>query len=363
MAGTMHPWLSHLVRIVAATALASTAVVACGDDEDADARVLASGLEVPWGLSFLPDGDALVGERDSGRILRVPADGGDPEHVATVPGVVAEGEGGLLGIAVSPLFIHDSFVYAYLTSAEDNRIVRFRLVPDDTEVVDLETLVDGIAKASNHNGGGLAFGPDGMLYAGTGDAARPELSQDPNSLNGKILRMTPVGGSPPDNPVAGSVVYSMGHRNVQGLAWDSAGRLWAPEFGQDSFDEVNLIEPGNNYGWPEVEGEGDTADGRFTNPQVTWSTSEASPSGAAIVQDPTGDTLFVAGLRGERLWRVPLSTDGRAGSPSDLLDGDYGRLRNVAVSPEGSLWVTTSNRDGRGDPADDDDRVLELDVP
>ena len=349
------------MNLAAAAALVPVLLVGCGSDPEVDTTVLATGLEVPWGLSFLPDGDALVGERDSGRILRIPAAGGDPEHVATVPGVAAEGEGGLLGLAVSPLFIHDSFVYAYLTADDDNRIIRFRLVPQDTEVADVETVLDGIAKASIHNGGGLAFGPDGMLYAGTGDAAEPGVSQDPGSLNGKILRMTPVGEPAPDNPIAGSVVYSLGHRNVQGLAWDSAGRLWAPEFGQDTFDEVNLIEPGNNYGWPEVEGEDDTDGGRFTNPQVTWSTSEASPSGAAIVRDPNGDTLFVAGLRGKRLWQVPLSSDGRAGTPSDLLDDDYGRLRNVGVSSDGSLWVTTSNRDGRGDPEDDDDRVFSLD--
>ena len=145
----------------------------------------------------------------------------------------------------------------------------------------------------------------------------------------------------------------MGHRNVQGLAWDSRGRLWATEFGQDTFDEVNLIEPGGNYGWPEVEGMGD--DDRFINPQVTWSTDEASPSGLAIA----GDTLYVGALRGQRLWTIPLSGDG-LGNPEAELDGQYGRLRNVQVAPDGSLWITTSNRDGRGDPDDDDDRVLRL---
>lgn len=347
------------VAFLAAAAILQTSVLAGCGREDGDATVLATNLEVPWGLSFLPDGDALVGERNSTRILRIPAEGGEPEHVATVPGVVAEGEGGLLGLAVSPSYAEDTLVYAYLTAEDDNRIIRFRLVPGDTEVADVEVLVEGIAKAGNHNGGALAFGPDGMLYAGTGDAAVPERSQDVESLNGKILRMTPVGEPAEGNPLAGSLVYSWGHRNVQGLAWDSDGRLWATEFGQDTFDEVNLIEAGNNYGWPVVEGQGDTDNGRFTNPQVTWSPSEASPSGAAIVQDPQGDTLFAAALRGERLWRVPLS-DGQAGEPSDLLESQYGRLRNVAVSPEGSLWVTTSNRDGRGDPEDEDDQVLEI---
>jgi len=327
------------------------------DHSEGDAEVLATGLEVPWGLTFLPTGEALVGERSSGRIYRIPADGGERTLVGTVPGVVPDGEGGLLGLAVDPLFIHDSFVYAYLTAEADNRIIRFRLTPDEPEVYDVEVVLDGIAKAGNHDGGALAFGPDGMLYAGVGDAGVPARAQDPASLNGKILRMDPLGDPPLEdpNPDPDSLVWSMGHRNVQGLAWDSRGRMWATEFGQDTFDEVNLIEPGGNYGWPEVEGVGD--DDRFINPKVTWSTDEASPSGLAIA----GDTLYVAALRGQRLWTIPLSGD-ELGRPEAALEGQYGRLRNVQVAPDGSLWITTSNRDGRGDPDDDDDRILRVEV-
>lgn len=197
-----------------------------------------------------------------------------------------------------------------------------------------------------------------MLYVGTGDAAERAAAQDLASRNGKILRLRPDGSVPPDNPFPGSPVYSLGHRNVQGLAWDRAGRLWATELGQNEFDEVNLILPGRNYGWPEVEGTGDTRGGRFTNPVVTWRTDEASPSGAAI----RDSVLYVAALRGERLWWVPL--DGtRAGRPEPLLEGRYGRLRTVAVAPDGALWLTTSNRDGRGDPSRADDRVLRLPAP
>ncbi len=192
-----------------------------------------------------------------------------------------------------------------------------------------------------------------MLYAGVGDAAVPERAQDPDSLNGKILRMTPDGDVPDDNPTPGSLVWTMGHRNVQGLTWDEGGQMYASEFGQDTFDEVNLIEPGNNYGWPVVEGMGD--DPTYTNPLVTWSTDEASPSGIAAV----GDAVYVGALRGQRLWRVPL--DG--GDPEALLDQQYGRLRNVQRAPDGSLWITTSNRDGRGDPDDGDDRILRLSDP
>ena len=172
--------------------------------------------------------------------------------------------------------------------------------------------------------------------------------------------MDPLGNPPTEdpNPDPDSLVWSMGHRNVQGLAWDARGRLWATEFGQDTFDEINLIEPGRNYGWPEVEGASDDReDAMFTDPLVTWSTDEASPSGLAIADD----TLYVGALRGQRLWTIPLSGDG-LGRPMAALEGQYGRLRNVQVAPDGSLWITTSNRDGRGDPDGDDDRVLRLAV-
>jgi glucose/arabinose dehydrogenase len=196
-------------------------------------EVVAGGLEAPWGLAFLPDGDALVSERDSGRILQV-GPGAEPRVVATVPGVDAGGEGGLLGLAVSPEFAGDQLVYAYLTAQGDNRIVRFRLGGGQVEV-----LLEGIPKAGIHNGGRIAFGPDGMLYAGTGDAAERGNAQDLGSLGGKILRLRPDGGIPADNPDPGSPVWTLGHRNVQGLAWDGQGRMFATEFGQNQVDEAN----------------------------------------------------------------------------------------------------------------------------
>jgi glucose/arabinose dehydrogenase len=309
-------------------------------------EVVASGLEAPWGLAFLADGSALVSERDSARILQI-APGAEPRVVAAVPGVAAEGEGGLLGLAVSPEFASDQLVYAYLTTQRDNRIVRFRLGGGQPEV-----LLEGIPKAGIHNGGRIAFGPDGMLYAGTGDAAERGNAQDPGNLGGKILRLRPDGGIPADNPDPGSPVWTLGHRNVQGLAWDGQGRMFATEFGQNRVDEINRIEKGGNYGWPEVEGTGGGE--RFRDPLVTWPTSQASPSGAAIA----GDTLYAAALRGKRLWSVPLDGAGGTGEPAAVLAGTYGRLRHVAVAGDGALWVLTSNRDGRGDPAPDDDRVL-----
>jgi glucose/arabinose dehydrogenase len=307
-------------------------------------QVVATGLQAPWGLAFLPGGDALVSERDRARILRIPAAGGAPVEVMRLPQTDPGGEGGLLGIAVSPNYRQDGLVYAYLTATEDNRIVRFRLGGP------VEPVLTGIPKAALHNGGRLAFGPDGNLYAGTGDASNPELAQDDRSLGGKVLRMTPDG-----KPVDGTLVLSKGHRNVQGLAFDESGRLYAVEFGQNRFDEVNQIGPGTNGGWPLVEGPGDGG-GRFLAPIVTWDPAEASPSGADIV----GTDLYVAALRGQRLWQVPLLGEGRAGRPRALFTGEYGRLRAVQRAPDGSLWVLTSNRDGRGNPVRDDDRVLRL---
>ncbi|MFI9508084.1 PQQ-dependent sugar dehydrogenase [Nocardia sp. NPDC052566] len=313
-------------------------------DLSAGAEVVR-GIDVPWGLAFLPGGDAVVAERDSGRILRI-SPGRSAEPVYRVPGVVARGEGGLLGLAISPAYAETRYIYAYFTAETDNRIVRFTLGGQP------EVIFEGLAKAGIHNGGRIAFGPDGMLYVGTGDAGQGARSQDPASPNGKILRLTPEGHAAPGNPTPGSPVYSLGHRNVQGLAWDRQGRLFAGEFGQNTFDEVNLIEPGKNYGWPTVEGTGG-ADRGFTDPQVTWATSAASPSGIAIA----GDTLYVAALRGQRLWTVPLR-DGRLGDPKEQLRGRYGRLRTVAVAPDGALWLTTSNTDGRGEVRNGDDRII-----
>jgi glucose/arabinose dehydrogenase len=308
---------------------------------------------VPWGLAFLPDGTALVSQRGDGRILQVSAQGGSAQggqarEVYRVPGVVAGGEGGMHGLAVSPTYDRDRYIYAYYTAASDNRIARFRLGEQGAPQV----IFSGLAKAAIHNGGRIAFGPDGMLYVGTGDASRRELSQNPNNPNGKILRLTAGGQPAPGNPTAGSPVYSLGHRNVQGLAWDADGRMYAIEFGQNRFDEVNLIEPGRNYGWPAVEGIR-PGGGPYTNPLVVWDTDEASPSGAAIA----GNTLYVAALRGQRLWTVPLD-GGKAGTPVAQLQGAYGRLRTVAVAPDGALWMTTSNTDGRGNRRSGDDRIV-----
>jgi glucose/arabinose dehydrogenase len=310
--------------------------------------VLARGLEVPWAVAFLPGGDALVTERDSGDLKRVNRQG-QVSQVARVPGVEPGGEAGLMGVAVSPGYDRDRMIYLYFTAADDNRVVRARY---DGRLGPLDPIVTGIPKAGNHDGGRLAFGPDGFLYIATGEAGQTELSQNRESLGGKILRVRADGGPAPGNPF-GTRIWSYGHRNVQGLAWDEDRRLFATEFGQNTFDEINRIERGKNYGWPDVEGVRDQR--RFTDPLLTWTTAEASPSGLAHA----GRSLWAAALRGERLWQVPLDGEGGVGRPIAHFDGRYGRLRGVVTSPDGrSLWVTTSNHDGRGDPRAGDDKIL-----
>ncbi|MFE9332601.1 PQQ-dependent sugar dehydrogenase [Streptomyces sp. NPDC006925] len=328
-------------------------------------ETLTTGLDSPWGLAPLSGGDLLVSSRDTGKILRIDGDSGKKTEVGTVPGVEPGGEGGLLGLAVPPDGAEaGKMVYAYFTSASDNRIVRMLYDPAKEPGDQLgapDTILKGIPKGQIHNGGRIAFGPDKMLYAGTGESGDGGLAQDEKSLGGKILRMTPEGepaghGSPdPD-----SVVYSRGHRNVQGLDWDRGKRLWASEFGQDTWDELNLIEPGGNYGWPDAEGRSD--DKRFENPVEQWRTDEASPSGLAVA----AGSVWMAGLRGERLWRIPLKGGEPAAAPQAFLKGKYGRLRTVVADRSSGggdgLWLVTSETDGRGSPEKGDDRILRLEV-
>ncbi len=310
------------------------------------AEVVARNLEVPWGLGFTPNGDALVTERETGRILRIRA-GQDPVEVARIDEAVAVGEGGLLGLAVSPDHATDGLVYVFYNTGTESRIARFR-IGEAPEVV-----VSRITADQFHTGGRIAFGPDGRLYATVGDATDGKNAQDPSSTAGKILRYEPDGSIPTDNPDPESAVWSLGHRNVEGLTWDAGGRLWATEFGEAAIDELNLIEPRGNYGWPQYEGPGDVPG--FVDPLVTWTPARASPAGIAFAEG----ALWIAALRGERLWMVPL-LDGEPGTPVSLLEGRFGRLRTVELAPDGSLWLATSNRDGRGGPVPDDDRLIRI---
>jgi glucose/arabinose dehydrogenase len=311
-------------------------------------ETIATGLEAPWGLDFFPNGDAIVTERDTARVLRISGD----EHVVTEVGRIGaaapQGEGGLLGVAISPSFETDRTLYFYVSSRTDNRVVTARL--ENGRLGRTTAIFTRIPLGSIHDGGRLEFGPDGMLYVSTGETGNPPLAQQRGSLGGKILRLTPRGKPAPGNPY-GSAIWSYGHRNVQGLAF-AGKQLWASEFGQDTFDELNRIEEGANYGWPEYEGAGGEQDG-YIDPQATWSTDVASPSGLAYLDG----ALWMAALRGTRLWRIPLRR-GEAAQPEAYFVGEYGRMRTVAVTPDGELWLTTSNRDGRGDPAAEDDRIL-----
>lgn len=317
-------------------------------------QTIATGLPVPWGLAFLPDGTALVTLRDQGQVLRV-TEGSAPRSAGRVPGVEPRGEAGLLGIAVSPAFASDRAVFVYFTSRDDNRVIRMTF--DGTALKPGPVIVKGIAKAENHDGGRLAFGPDGYLYISTGDAGRRDPAQDKTSLSGKILRVTRDGAPAPGNPFPGSPVWSLGHRNVQGMAWTRSGAMYASEFGQNTWDELNRIEPGRNYGWPVVEGTAGQAG--FADPIVQWPTADASPSGIALGAD---GAVYMAALRGQSLWRIPVDSTGKAGRPQRLMQGQYGRLRTVVSAPDGRLWLVTSNT-FRGTPSPGDDRILALRLP
>jgi glucose/arabinose dehydrogenase len=322
--------------------------------------VLAKGLDAPWSVVRLASGSALISERDSGTVEELEQDG-TLRKVGHVDGAVHQGEGGLLGIEVAKpdqMVSGGAWLYAYLTTASDNRIVRMPLLGDagGYSLGEQQNILTGLHKANNHDGGRIKIGPDGMLYATVGDATQTANAQDPKSLNGKILRMTLTGAVPADNPTPGSLVYSMGHRNPQGLAWDANGQLWASEFGQDTWDELNRIEPGGNYGWPTVEGIAKRAG--FIDPVYQWKTSEASPSGLAWVSG----TFFMAALRGARLWAIYPGTDDN-GAKFDAVgyfENSYGRIRDAVPGPDGTLWILTNNTDGRGNPQTGDDRLLQV---
>ncbi len=320
--------------------------------EGPDREIVAENLTIPWELVFLPEGGMLVTER-IGNLLYIAADGSlesisieQTEHV---------GEGGLLGMALHPAFEENRYLYLYLTTRiQDglvNRVER-HIFADGTLTKDT-VIIDDIPGARNHDGGRISFGPDGMLYIATGDASVPSLSQDRDSLAGKILRVHDDGTIPIDNPF-GTPVYSYGHRNPQGLAWDSAGNLWATEHGPIAQDELNHIEPGNNYGWPEIEGD-QSAPGMESSAVHSGTAETWAPSGAVYFDG----SIFFTGLRGVSLYEaVLLNTE--VGEVRRHLEGEFGRLRTVVIGPDGYFYLLTNNRDGRGSPGPADDRIIRI---
>ena len=322
-----------------------------GTEEGAplQATDLLTDLDSPWGLLPLEDGSLLIGSRNTGQIRLLPAGDGAALSLVRSLDVRAEGESGLLGLATTR---DEGTVFAYYTTDTESRVVAMPW--DGVTLGEPTVIVEGIPGGETyHQGGALAVGPDDLLYVATGDNGVPANAQDRDSLSGKVLRYTPDGDPAPGNPFD-SAVYSYGHRNVEGLTFDDGGRLWASEFGQNAWDEINLVEAGNNYGWPEVEGTGGGAD--YVDPRAVWSTADASPSGLAYWDG----ALWMASLRGQTLWEVPLEGDS-AGTPVPHLAQDYGRLRNVvATRDDDHLLLATSNTDGRGDPAQDDDRLLSV---
>jgi glucose/arabinose dehydrogenase len=300
---------------------------------------LARGLSFPWGIGFLRDGSALVTERNSGRVLRVRPRGGY-SVVGRVPGVFNDGgEGGLLGLALSPRFATDRWVYAFLTTRTDNRIVRMKYVGG--ELGRPRVVLAGIPRNQRHNGGGLMFtrGANPSLFATTGDSQRPELAQNRRSLAGKVLRMKP-NGAPQDGNPFGNRVFSYGHRNPEGIARGEDGRLWLSELGENTWDELNLLRRGRNYGWPREEGS-DGAGG-YANPYSQWDPADCSPSGIALVHGHA----WVGALRGECLWSVDISDEHRHRKIRHFHQR-FGRIRMVKRAPDNSLWIGTSNGDGQ----------------
>jgi glucose/arabinose dehydrogenase len=327
----------------------------CSGGVPSSITTISTGWTIPWGIAWMPDGQtAIATERDSFKVFKVTLAGARTQ-VGTVPNsVTTDGEGGLLGVAVDPNWNTNHYVYFMHTASEGNRIAR--MTYNGTTLTGYTALVTGIKKNRYHNGGRLAFGPDGYLYATTGEAQTPSLAQDKSSLNGKILRMKTDGTPAPGNPF-GTLVYSYGHRNPQGIAWDSQGRLWEAEFGNSQFDELNLIKPGANYGWPTCEGTCSVSG--MENPKRQWSVSTASPSGIAIVRD----VVYMAALRGERMWRIPLTSGEGTGTPTAYYVGTYGRLRTVVKVPgQDQLWLSTTNCDNNGGEPDGADRIFRITI-
>lgn len=314
--------------------------------------VIAQNLEIPWALAFLPDKSIVFTERP-GRVRMIDKNGNlqnDPIYI--VPEVKAEGEGGLLGIAVDPNYNSNHNIYLYFTYDSQktlNRVVRY--VFDGKIFKEDKIIVDAIPGAIFHNGGRIKFGPDGFLFISAGDSLEPSLAQNKDSIAGKILRVDREGQAAPGNPFS-SRVYSYGHRNPQGLAWDDKNNLWETEHGQSATDELNWIKPGQNYGWPTIRG--DETQNNLVSPVAHSGNSTWAPSGIAYING----SLYFGGLRGQALYQAKV--DGNKATIKEHFKGQFGRIREVVLGPDNMLYISTSNRDGRGQVQKDDDKIIRI---
>lgn len=325
-----------------------TATTAANKNPTDKSEVFTKGLNVPWEINFLADGKIFVTERE-GRVLEVT--GNDKKEILKLNDVAQGGEEGLLGMTQHPRHEKNGYTYLYYTYQDrglKNKVVRFNHIGDSLQID--RTIIDNIPGSANRNGGRLKFGPDDKLYITTGDSENPSTAQNLNSLAGKILRLNDDGTIPPDNPFSGSPVYSYGHRNPQGLAWDESGKLWETEHGQAGNDEVNWIEPGKNYGWPEIQGTQKKTG--MNEPFVQSGTATWAPSGVLSVNNK----LYFSGLKGESIFVVDLKTR----SVKEFFKNKFGRIRTIAKGSDDSFYFLTNNRDGRGTPTPDDDRIIRV---
>lgn len=317
---------------------------------------LVENLDTPWSMSFLPNGNLLVTERN-GRLSEV--SNNQVSQIASIENITEYGEGGLMGLAIHPDFENNNYIYLYYTFSSDinqtlNRVVRYKLTSNNLS--DETVIVDNIPGGIYHDGGRIKFGPDEYLYITTGDSTNPSLSQNRDSLAGKILRVNEDGSPAPGNPF-GTRIYSLGHRNPQGITWDDTGVLWETEHGPSGAwpnccqDELNRIEIGVNYGWPDSVG--DNVVSGTVAPVLHSGRNIWAPGGIAHLNNK----LYFTGLRGETLYVYNLANQ----TLNEHFKGEFGRLREVIVGPDNLLYITTSNRDGRGDPAAEDDRIIRID--
>lgn len=318
--------------------------------EEGEMEVVLDNLDIPWEIAFISTEESLVSQRP-GTLLHVK--NGQIETI-NIPDVEHIGEGGLLGMALDPQFDENNYVYLYFTVDDSNGITNtvLRYTLEGTALTDEYTVLDNIPGARTHNGGRIAFGLDGYLYITTGDAQEVNLSQDIDSLAGKILRVTAEGDIPEDNPF-GTEVYSYGHRNPQGIMWDSEGNLWSTEHGPTARDELNLILPGENYGWPEIIGD-EEQEGMLTPVLHSGNNYTWAPSGGVYWDG----SIFFGGLRGSAVYEARLGENNEVGEFLIHFEGEFGRIRNVQLGPDGMMYLLTNNTDGRGTPEESDDRII-----